>query len=128
MSEGYGHHRSLSVDGFHSLICLVTACGMGRCSCKGRVHLLLCALANWVNHECFEHRWLVICFCCSSVFGRCLSRPHIQGVMLEFERKKKSLAGWSPQTSSQSHVLHNALCKHVSLGASVGKFSMLWRL
>ena len=41
--------------------------------------------------------------------------------MLEFERKKKSLAGWSPQTSSQRHELHNALCKHVSLGASVGE-------
>ena len=41
--------------------------------------------------------------------------------MLEFERKKKSLAGWSPQTSSQHHELHNALCKHVSLGASVGE-------
>ena len=50
-----------------------------------------------------------------------LSRPHVQGVMLEFERKKKSLAGWFPQTSSQHHELHNALCKHVSLGASVGE-------
>ena len=49
-----------------------------------------------------------------------LSR-HVQGVMLEFERKKKSLAGWSPQTSSQRHELHNALRKHVSLGASVGE-------
>ena len=37
-----------------------------------------------------------------------LSRPHVQGVMLEFERKKKSLAGWSPQTSSQHHELHSA--------------------
>ena len=50
-----------------------------------------------------------------------LSRPHAQGVMLEFERKKKSLAGWSPQTSSQHHELHSALRKHVSLGASVGE-------
>ena len=50
-----------------------------------------------------------------------LSRPHVQGVMLEFERKKKSLAGWSPQTSSQHHELHSALRKHVSLGASVGE-------
>ena len=41
--------------------------------------------------------------------------------MSEFERKKKSLAGWFPQTSSQHHELHNALCKHVSLGASVGE-------
>ena len=41
--------------------------------------------------------------------------------MLEFERKKKSLAGWSPQTSSQRHEFHNALRKHVSLGASVGE-------
>ena len=41
--------------------------------------------------------------------------------MLEFERKKKSLAGWSPQTSSQHHKLHSALRKHVSLGASVGE-------
>ena len=49
-----------------------------------------------------------------------LSRPHAQGIMLEFERKKKSLAGWSPQTSSQRHELHSALRKHVSLGASVG--------
>ena len=48
-----------------------------------------------------------------------LSRPHVQGVMLEFERKKKSLAGWSPQTSSQHHELHRVLSKHVSLGASV---------
>ena len=50
-----------------------------------------------------------------------LTRPHVQGVMLEFERKKKSLAGWSPQTSSQHHELHSALRKHVSLGASVGE-------
>ena len=50
-----------------------------------------------------------------------LSRPHVQGVMLEFERKKKSLADWSPQTSSQRHELHNALRKHVSLGALVGE-------
>ena len=50
-----------------------------------------------------------------------LSRPHVPGVMLEFERKKKSLAGWSPQTSSQHHELHSALSKHVSLGASVGE-------
>ena len=50
-----------------------------------------------------------------------LSRPHAQGVMLEFERKKKSLAGWSPQTSSQRHELYSALRKHVSLGASVGE-------
>ena len=50
-----------------------------------------------------------------------LSRPHVQGVLLEFERKKKSLAGWSPQTSSQHHELHSALSKHVSLGASVGE-------
>ena len=49
-----------------------------------------------------------------------LSRPHVPGVMLEFERKKKSL-GWSPQTSSQHHELHSALSKHVSLGASVGE-------
>ena len=48
-----------------------------------------------------------------------LTRPHVQGVMLEFERKKKSLAGWFPQTSSQHHELHSALRKHVSLGASV---------
>ena len=34
-----------------------------------------------------------------------LSRPHAQGIMLEFEKKKKSLAGWSPQTSSQRHEL-----------------------
>ena len=51
----------------------------------------------------------------------CLTRPHVPGVMLDFERKKKSLAGWSPQTSSQHHELHSALCKHVSLGASVGE-------
>ena len=50
-----------------------------------------------------------------------LSRPHVQGVMLEFERKKKSLAGWCPQTSSQRHELHSALRKHVSLGASGGE-------
>ena len=50
-----------------------------------------------------------------------LSRPHVPGVMLEFERKKKSLAGWSPQTSSQLHELHSALSKHMSLGASVGE-------
>ena len=50
-----------------------------------------------------------------------LSRPHVQGVMLEFERKKKSLAGWFPQTSSQHHELHSSLRKHVSLGASVGE-------
>ena len=50
-----------------------------------------------------------------------LSRPHVQGLMLEFERKKKSLAGWSPQTSSQRHEFHNALRKRVSLGASVGE-------
>ena len=50
-----------------------------------------------------------------------LSRPHVHGVMLEFERKKKSLAGWSPQTLSQHHELHSALSKHVSLGASVGE-------
>ena len=31
------------------------------------------------------------------------------------------MAGWSPQTSSQRHELHSALCKHVSLGASVGE-------
>ena len=54
-----------------------------------------------------------------------LSRPHVQGVMLEFERKKKSLAGWFPQTSSQHHELHNALCKHVSLGASVGEIQQV---
>ena len=36
-----------------------------------------------------------------------LSRPHVPGVMLEFERTKKSLAG--------------CLSKHVSLGASVGE-------
>ena len=41
--------------------------------------------------------------------------------MLEFERKKKSLAGWSPQTSSQHHEFHSALSKHVSLGATVGE-------
>ena len=50
-----------------------------------------------------------------------LSRPHVPGVMLEFERKRKSLAGWSPQTSSQHRELHSALSKHVSLGASVGE-------
>ena len=50
-----------------------------------------------------------------------LSRPHAQGIMLEFERKKKSLAGWSPQTSSQRHELFSALRKHVSLGAWVGE-------
>ena len=41
--------------------------------------------------------------------------------MLEFDRKKKSLAGWFPQTSSQHRELHSALSKHVSLGASVGE-------
>ena len=50
-----------------------------------------------------------------------LSRPHVPGATLEFERKKKSLVGWSPQTSSQHHELHSALSKHVSLGASVGE-------
>ena len=35
--------------------------------------------------------------------------------------EKKSLAGWSPQTSSQHHELHSALSKHVSLEASVGE-------
>ena len=33
-----------------------------------------------------------------------LSRPHVPEVM-EFERKKKSLAGWSPQTLSRHHEL-----------------------
>ena len=50
-----------------------------------------------------------------------LSRPSVQGVMLEFEKKKKSLAGWSPQTSSQHHELHSVLSKHVFLAASVGE-------
>ena len=54
-----------------------------------------------------------------------LSRPHVPGVMLEFERKKKSLAGWSPQTSSQHHELQSALSKHVSLGSSVGEIQQV---
>ena len=53
-----------------------------------------------------------------------VSRPHAQGAMLEFERKKKSMAGWCPQTSSQCHELHSALRKHVSLGASVGEIQL----
>ena len=56
-----------------------------------------------------------------------LSRPHVPGVMLEFKRKKKSLAGWSPQTSSQHHELHSALSKHVPLGPRSGQFSKLLR-
>ena len=50
-----------------------------------------------------------------------LSRPHVPGATLEFERKKKSLVGWSPPTSSQHHELHSALSKHVSLEVSVGE-------
>ena len=29
MSVGYGHYHSLSVDGFHSLVCFVTVCIVG---------------------------------------------------------------------------------------------------
>ena len=41
------------------------------------------------------------------------------GVEIAFERKKKSLAGWSPQTSSQHHERQSALSKQVSLGSSM---------
>ena len=57
-----------------------------------------------------------------------LSRPHVPGVMLEFERKKKSLAGWSPQTSSQHHELQNALSKHVTLEASVEEIQQVFEM
>ena len=51
-----------------------------------------------------------------------LSRPHVPGVMLEFERKKKSLVG---QTLPQHHDLQIALFKHVSLGSTVGEIQQV---
>ena len=45
--------------------------------------------------------------------------------MLEFERRKKSLAGWAPQTLPQDHDLQIALFKHVSLGSTVGEIQQV---
>ena len=54
-----------------------------------------------------------------------LTRPHVPGVMLEFERRKKSFAGWAPQTLPQHHDLQIALSKHVSLGSTVGQIQQI---
>ena len=57
-----------------------------------------------------------------------LSRPQVPGVILEFERKRKSLAGWSPQMSSQHHELQTALSKHVSLVVSVEEIQQVLQM
>ena len=50
----------------------------------------------------------------------CLTRPRISGAMLEFVRKKKSMAGWSPQTLSQHHNLQISIAQRTQLGCTVG--------
>ena len=41
--------------------------------------------------------------------------------MLEFDRKKKSMADWVPQTLSQRHALHMTIYQHTVLGSTVGQ-------
>ena len=50
----------------------------------------------------------------------CLTRSQVPGVMLEFARKKKLLAGWIPQTLSQHHGLQISISQRTPLGSTVG--------
>ena len=50
----------------------------------------------------------------------CLTRSQVPGVMLEFARKKKSLAGWIPQTLSQHHDLQISISQRTPMGSTVG--------
>ena len=55
----------------------------------------------------------------------CLTRPHILGDMLEFARKKKSMAGWVPQTLSQHHNLQISIAQRTQLGCIVGQIQQV---
>ena len=50
----------------------------------------------------------------------CVSRRHVDGVMLEFARKTRSLAGWVPVSLSQHHEFQNFIARHVVLGSTIG--------
>ena len=58
-----------------------------------------------------------------------MTRPHVQGVMLEFERKKRSL--WLVGLRKHRHNITSYTARCVNTCPWVlrlGKFSMLWRL
>ena len=50
----------------------------------------------------------------------CVSLRRVDGVMLEFARKKRSLAGWVPASLSQQHEFQNSIARHVVLGSTIG--------
>ena len=56
----------------------------------------------------------------------CLTRPQVRGVMLEFARKKKPMAGWFPQTLSQHHDLQISISQRTHLGSTVGQIQQVF--
>ena len=55
----------------------------------------------------------------------CLTRPHVSGHMLEFAKKKKSMAGWVPQTLCQHHNLQISIAQRTQLGCTVGQIQQV---
>ena len=55
----------------------------------------------------------------------CLTRSQVPGVMLEFVKKKKSMAGWFPQTLSQHHDLQISVSQRTHLGSTVGQIQQV---
>ena len=55
----------------------------------------------------------------------CLTRPQVPGVMLEFAKKKKTMAGWFPQTLSQHHDLQISVSQRTHLGSTVGQIQQV---
>ena len=55
----------------------------------------------------------------------CLTRPHSLGYMLEFAKKKKSMAGWVPQTLCQHHKLQISIAQRTQWGCTVGQIQQV---
>ena len=51
--------------------------------------------------------------------------PQVPGVMLEFAKKKKTMAGWFPQTLSQHHDLQISVSQRTHLGSTVGQIQQV---
>ena len=51
----------------------------------------------------------------------CVSRRRVDGVMLEFTRKRRSLTRWVLVSLSQHHEFQNFIARHVVLGSTIGQ-------
>ena len=56
----------------------------------------------------------------------CLTRSRVPGVMLEIVNKKRTMAGWFPQTLSQHPELQISVSQRTHLGSTVGQIQQVF--